>query len=100
MSYNRTVKKQLNTIAQIISENSISAIEFLDEETAEEILNTLETQDNIVNAYIYDIKGNIFAKYGKKAYDDFVFPGLDSKNYEKNKGLNTLLPATAFFHSI
>lgn len=86
MSYNRTVKKQLNTIAQIISENSISAIEFLDEETAEEILNTLETQDNIVNAYIYDIKGDIFAKYSKKAYDDFIFLGLDTKNYEKKKG--------------
>jgi len=86
VSYNRTVKKQLNTIAQIISENSISAIEFLDEETAEEILNTLETQDNIVNAYIFDIKGDIFAKYSKKAYDDFIFPGLDSKNYEKKKG--------------
>ena len=86
MSYHRTVRKQLNTIAQIIGENSISAIEFFDEKTAEEILYTLETQENIINAHIYDMEGNIFSRYNKGGYDDFIFPELTSENYEKKKG--------------
>ena len=65
-TYNRTVDSELNTIAQIVSANVISSLDFFDNETAEEIIRTLEKQKNIINVHIYDREGNIFARYGKK----------------------------------
>ena len=85
-AYRKTVNNQLDTIAQIVGQNTISALDFLDKEAAEEILLTLETQDNIVGAAIYDKEGNLFAKYIKKSQNQFSILNSASGYLEEKDG--------------
>ncbi|MFC1489708.1 PAS domain S-box protein [Candidatus Latescibacterota bacterium] len=80
--FRKTVINQLTSMAQLIGANSTSALEFLDNEVAEEVLYTLETEEDIVNAWIYDENGNLFATYSKTEYADFSFPQIDIESHE------------------
>lgn len=61
----------MNAIAQIIGSNSISSLQFLDKETANNNLTKLSLQPDILNACILDGKGNIIASYSKNT-DEIV----------------------------
>ena len=78
----KSVISRLTSIAQLIGANSISALNFLDNETAGEILSSLQAEDDIVNAWIYDADGNLFATFSKHGYSDFTFPRIAVEDYE------------------
>ena len=85
-TYNRAVDRELNTIAQMISANIVSSLDFFDNEMAEYIIFTLENQKNIINAHIYDKEGNIFAKYGKKSYGQYSFAEIAQESLVRKDG--------------
>ncbi|MCK4640787.1 MAG: response regulator [Candidatus Marinimicrobia bacterium] len=85
-----SVISQLTSTAKLIGANSISALNFLDNEAAEEILSSLALEENIVNASIYDSDGNIFAKYAKTGYAEFAFPKTEEDLYKFKSGFVTL----------
>ena len=63
------------SIGQVIGTNSISAIEFQDEEAAKKNLADLQKgTPEIENAAIFDKQGKLFAAYTKPKADTFVFP--------------------------
>jgi signal transduction histidine kinase len=54
------------SIAQVIGANTISAIQFLDNDAANKTLSELQkVQEDIINATIFDKNGNVFADYNK-----------------------------------
>ncbi|MFT5254654.1 MAG: PAS domain S-box-containing protein, partial [Flavobacteriales bacterium] len=56
-------------IAKLISFNGSSALAFLDDTAAEQILSELQVQDDILNAVILDKDGNTFASYTRSTAD-------------------------------
>ncbi len=63
MSDRRAIGQELETIADIIGNNSTAAITFDDRDGAEEILVALRAKPNIEWAYVYRADGTILAKY-------------------------------------
>ena len=71
--YRNITVKQLISAARLLAANTKSSLQFLDKRDAERILSSLETEKDVVNAWIYDSAGNLFATYGKKGYTDYTF---------------------------
>ena len=71
--YRNVTENQLISAARLLASNTKSSLQFFDKRDAERILSSLETERDIVNAWIYDIDGNLFATYGKKGYTDYTF---------------------------
>ncbi|MDI5897998.1 PAS domain S-box protein [Flavobacterium yafengii] len=70
-------------IAQVVGFNNISSLEFLDNAAANKILSELNVQNDILNANIFDKKGNVFASYTKPGSDPnyrFTIPAMDEKS--------------------
>jgi PAS domain S-box-containing protein len=63
VSYKRTVKDNLSTLAGIIASNSSAALAFDSKTDAVEILSALKGNDHIVSASLYDGNGQLFAVY-------------------------------------
>ncbi len=63
MSDRRAIGQELETIADIIGNNSTAAIVFDDRHGAGEILSALRAKPNIERAYVYRANGTILAKY-------------------------------------
>ncbi|MDI6032564.1 PAS domain S-box protein [Flavobacterium sp. LB2P84] len=70
-------------IAQVVGFNNVSSLEFLDNAAANKILSELNVQNDILNANIFDKKGNVFASYTKPGSDPnyrFTIPAMDEKS--------------------
>ncbi len=97
-------RKVASTIsfAQVIGTNSISAIQFLDNQAARKILFDLQTvESDVVNASILDNSGDVFASFTRTGEQEYVFrpPFTDKavidngylyvyKNINDNQGLH------------
>lgn len=83
-SFKERKVEEMNAIAQVVSLNSLSAIKFLDNETANRILSDLNVKPDIVNAAIFDSEGNVFARYTKRGNTPNSFPAkiLLEEKYE------------------
>jgi PAS domain S-box-containing protein len=88
--FRSSVISQLTSMAQLIGDNSISALNFLDNEVAEETLSSLATEDDIVNAWIYDADEDLFAKYSKAGYANFSFPKIEKESHQFSGNYITL----------
>ncbi len=64
--YKERKVKSTNTIGQIISSSSVSALRFSDSAAVQKLLLQLEVQSDIINATILDKSGNVFAAYTKE----------------------------------
>ena len=82
----KAVISQLTTVADLIGANSISAITFLDDKAAEGLLSSLDAEEQIVNGWICDKNGAIFAKYEKNGYANFHYPRLQQENCICSRG--------------
>ena len=67
---------RMSALGQILGSNSVSALMFFDNEAAEDVLESLTTQLDILNAVIYDHEGKVFATYDKLDVPAFPFPGV------------------------
>ncbi|MEO6453783.1 MAG: ATP-binding protein [Ginsengibacter sp.] len=72
------------SLANVIGLNSISAIDFLDNDAAKAILGDLrKISPDVVHATILDNKGNIFATYSKNGTGTYPFPRVQAnKKFE------------------
>ena len=76
------------SLAQVIGSNSISAIQFQDNDAAEKILSDLKkVAPEVVNAAILDTHNKVFAVYSNKAAGTFDFSShlLNGKKFEFGK---------------
>jgi len=54
---------RMSTLADVLGSNSVSAMVFYDNGAAREVLGSLETQAEFLNAALYDTTGQLFAEY-------------------------------------
>ncbi len=66
--------KNLSSMAMLIGENSASTLVFMDNQSAERVLASLQVEPHIANACIYDAQGGIFATYSRKGDEQSAFP--------------------------
>ena len=72
--YKQRKADSMISLAQVIGSNSISAIQFQDNDAAKEILSDLQKiAPEVVNAAILDKQRNVFAVYTKPGSDTFGF---------------------------
>ncbi|HOY08934.1 MAG TPA: methyl-accepting chemotaxis protein [Candidatus Omnitrophota bacterium] len=62
-SFRQEIPKNIGTLAQVLGQNSVSAIMFKDADSAKDVLNALSTNSHIISAAIYVGDGNLFATY-------------------------------------
>ncbi|MEA3285872.1 MAG: ATP-binding protein [Candidatus Marinimicrobia bacterium] len=67
---------RLSTLGEILGSNSVSALMFFDNEAAEDVLESLITQPDILNAAIYDHEGKLFATFDKPDVPAYPFSGI------------------------
>jgi Signal transduction histidine kinase len=82
--YKQRKAESMIGFSQVIGSNSVSAIQFQDNETAKEILSDLQkVAPEIINASILDKQKNVFASYTKQGEDTFRFslPG-DKRKFQ------------------
>lgn len=84
--YRDSVARELTIMARVIGFNCKSTLNFLDSKAAEEILASLEAEENIVNAWIHDTEGKLFGKYSKSSGTGFVFPKSEDEHLEYKDG--------------
>lgn len=63
LTFRQVTVSQLSTLGEILAANSTAALAFDSPTDAQEILNALKAERNIVQACIYDQSGQLFAKY-------------------------------------
>lgn len=92
-TYRNSLKTKMSSLAELIASNSISAIQFNDNDTGQNILSTLEAEDDIVNAWIYDSYGQIFASYSRQGFENYSFPLINefSQTFQSRYFLQTNL---------
>ncbi|MCK5075084.1 MAG: HAMP domain-containing protein, partial [Calditrichia bacterium] len=91
IDYKTSALEQLNISAQLLAANSISALQFFDEDACITVLSTLEKQPDIVNAWIYNAQGDLFATYGKTGYSDYEYPKYNASTREFTEGYIVLV---------
>ena len=68
---------RLSTLAEVLGSNSISALLFFDNDAADDVLESLKTQPDILNAVVYDHNGTVFARYNHPSHPRFTFGVVD-----------------------
>lgn len=78
---------RLSTLAEVLGSNSISALLFFDNDAADDVLESLKTQTDILNAVVYDHDGKMFSRYDHPSYPDFTFGLVNiEKKYSDEDG--------------
>ena len=77
--YETRAFSRMSTLAEILGSNSISALLFFDNEAATEVLESLETQTDVLNAVVYDHNGDIFARFDRIGNSDYTFGIMTSE---------------------
>lgn len=57
------LRRDLSALARIVADNSTGALSFQDRDAAEQTLGSLRARTHVAGACLYDVSGNIFAKY-------------------------------------
>ncbi len=78
--YKESQQNSLTNMVNVLASNSISSLEFQDNDAAKELLNGLKIDQGVQHADILDAAGVVFASYIKADGDPFKFPKKAIKN--------------------
>ncbi|MGH8020578.1 MAG: sensor histidine kinase [Opitutaceae bacterium] len=98
-SFGRRLEREIASVALIVADNSTAAIAFRDTTGAQQTLDALRAEPQIVAATLFDLEGNIFATYpagadpeplvmldGMQLVDGLVVSTLEVKENERRLG--------------
>ncbi len=77
--YESRAFSRMSTLADILGSNSISALLFFDNDAATDVLESLETQTDVLNAVVFDHTGEVFARFDRAEHSDFNFDPIESE---------------------
>jgi PAS domain S-box-containing protein len=86
LSFRAQLVRNLSTLAAVIADNSAAPLAFDNETIAEEILDALKAQPDIVAAALYDVKGDVFAKYPPALQSDLLPTRLSNAGHQFRDG--------------
>lgn len=82
--YLNSVHRELSSMTELIGFSCVSALHFFDKSGAEGILATLAAEDHVVNAWLHNADGDLFAEYNKEGTAEFNLDSpLDKKFLKK-----------------
>ncbi|MBN1931850.1 MAG: HAMP domain-containing protein [Desulfobacterales bacterium] len=89
LTFRQTMVENLTTLAEVIGSNSTAALTFNDQKAAEETLEALKADPNVIAAQIYTRAGQLFAKYhiGRENSEILMPSPLDNKNIKASDGV-------------
>ena len=91
--YQFAVTRKVSSLAELLGLNCVSALHFQDNAAAGNILASVQADEDVVNAWIYDADGNLFASYSRKGFEGFAFPRRETGMHEFEPGYLTLSEA-------
>lgn len=84
--YESRAFSRMSTLADILGSNSISALLFFDNDAAVDVLESLETQTDVLNAVVYDHNGEIFASFDRDGATEYSFSNVLSESETVDNG--------------
>lgn len=78
--YESRAFSRMSTLAEILGSNSISALLFFDNDAATDVLESLDTQADVLNAVVYDYNGEVFARFDRQERASFDFGNVLSES--------------------
>jgi signal transduction histidine kinase len=99
VSFRHTLIRNIGAEAQIVGENSISALTFDDHESATTTLKSLEQSPDVRGAILSDARGRMFAQYGQMDPDDVAAYSLGARegNHVWFKGTQVIVARRVIF---
>jgi signal transduction histidine kinase/CheY-like chemotaxis protein len=93
-------KSELASISEMVAENTVAALLFLDPVSARNTLNSLKAKPDVYKAVIYDVNGKVFSEYGfyknspntKKYEIDNIINNAKSEIRSNDNGLHAYMP--------
>ena len=90
--FRKTMRSELTTLAQVIGDNSTTALAFGDKQSISKTFSTIHANTHIEHAAIYDAGGNAFAEYLRDDVDKKnIQLQLSSNAYNSKLGFGDLL---------
>jgi len=84
--YEARAFSRMSTLAEILGSNSISALLFFDNDAANDVLESLETQEDVLNAVVYDHNGEVFARFDRDSNSGYGFEEMLSEKRMTDDG--------------
>jgi len=84
--YEARAFSRMSTLAEILGSNSISALLFFDNDAANDVLESLETQEDVLNAVVYDHNGEVFARFDRDSNSGYSFEKILSEKKMTDDG--------------
>jgi signal transduction histidine kinase/ActR/RegA family two-component response regulator len=84
----RTMKGELELLAQMVGQNSTGALSFNDYESAQSLLQGLRTQPALEAGFLYGADGKVFARYSRSEEDGTPappVPAVYTSTFEANR---------------
>ncbi len=82
--------RKSETMARVIATNCTAPLDFMDVSAAEEVLGSTRADEDVVNAWIYDAQGALFATYSKPGSPKYAFPKRVPGVYREERGYLTV----------
>jgi PAS domain S-box-containing protein len=86
ISFRAQLVRSLSTLAAVIADNSAAPLAFHNQVIAEEILNALKEEPDIVAAALYDDQGKVFAKYPATLQPDLLPARVENAGHQFKDG--------------
>ncbi|MBT4035425.1 MAG: HAMP domain-containing protein [Candidatus Marinimicrobia bacterium] len=84
--YERRAFTRMSTLTEILGSNSISALLFFDNDAANDVLESLDTQADVLNAVVYDHNSEVFARFDRKGYTGYSFGLMNTETKTAGDG--------------
>jgi signal transduction histidine kinase/CheY-like chemotaxis protein len=99
-AYHNSVKREVQSLAKLISLNSRVALTFYDQDAAKRVLKTLEVKPEIVGVALYDGKNkSLFAEYHNNKNFNFLPPDYNYLNTtQRNEGVLSFLKDSTYYY--
>lgn len=91
VTFRQGMTRDLSTLAEIIGNESTSALSFEDQERAQEILGALKAKKHIVAAALYEANGHLLARYQQTNTAPNFFPAWPEKAGSRVENNNLVL---------
>ena len=86
IAFRAQLVRNVSTLAAVIADNSAAPLAFANQPIAEEILDALKADPNIIAAALYDHEGKVFARYPTTLQADLLAVRLENASHQFSDG--------------
>ncbi|NCA80531.1 MAG: hypothetical protein EOM76_10175, partial [Sphingobacteriia bacterium] len=83
--FKQSLRNELNATADVLIYNIVPAINFMDSTEAVNALLALQSDEQLLNAWIIDASGKLFASFSKEGHEIFAFSVYNPEMFDVGK---------------